>query len=135
MSDSGRAIGDCRHGRSPGWCLECLRKQIVELEAEAASLRATACQMPTATQCVRLWEADHQRRALQECGLAAEFPYGCDAIEHVAGALAASRKEAQELRHALRLVCAQHPDAVVTNGDVTCTLAYLGRRLEKKTDA
>lgn len=38
------------------------------------------------------WEADHQRAALERHDLADEFPFGCDAIEHVAEALVATRK-------------------------------------------
>ena len=37
------------------------------------------------------WEADHQRAALLAVGLADEFPWGCDAIQHVAAALIGSR--------------------------------------------
>ena len=37
------------------------------------------------------WESDHQQRILKEHGLDEEFPWGCDAIEHVAGALIAAR--------------------------------------------
>lgn len=33
MSDSGRVLGDCRHGRTPEWCCECLRAELVGLQA------------------------------------------------------------------------------------------------------
>lgn len=38
------------------------------------------------------WESDHQKMKLEELGLAEEFPFGCDAIEHVGEALIAARK-------------------------------------------
>ena len=34
MSDSGRQSGDCRHGKNPRWCVECLQDRVDELEAE-----------------------------------------------------------------------------------------------------
>lgn len=39
MSDSGRVIGDCRHGHTPGWCAHCLRSDVERLTAENAELR------------------------------------------------------------------------------------------------
>lgn len=44
------------------------------------------------------WEADHQREALLRVGLAEEFPWGCDAIEHVAESLVGSRKKVAALK-------------------------------------
>lgn len=32
MSDSGRVIGDCQHGRNPWWCCECLQGERNRLE-------------------------------------------------------------------------------------------------------
>ena len=43
------------------------------------------------------WEADHQRFHLKLLGLADEFPWGCDAIQHVAEALIASRRRAHQI--------------------------------------
>ena len=31
MSDSGKQIGDCQHAKNPAWCVECLRRAILEL--------------------------------------------------------------------------------------------------------
>lgn len=56
------------------------------------------CLSPNAAQCAREWERDHQREALAELGLADEFPFGCDAIEHVAQALVGQRAETARLR-------------------------------------
>lgn len=36
MSDSGRQAGDCRHGRSPEWCAECLRAEVARLQGVIA---------------------------------------------------------------------------------------------------
>ena len=47
------------------------------------------------------WEADHQRRHLEALGLADEFPFGCDAIQHVAEALIALRARLAALEAAL----------------------------------
>jgi hypothetical protein len=38
--------------------------------------------------------------------------------------------ERDRLRALLLAVCGQHPEAVVTDGDTSCTLAHLARRLE-----
>jgi chromosome segregation ATPase len=70
-----------------------------ELRREVAALRGTACATPDPRKCVLLWEADHQRRAIEEAGLTAEeFPWGCDAIEHVAASLAGARAEVAALK-------------------------------------
>ena len=34
MSDSGRQIGDCRHGKQPRWCVECLQDRVDFLEKD-----------------------------------------------------------------------------------------------------
>lgn len=34
MSDSGRQAGDCRHGKTPRWCCECLQDKLASAEAE-----------------------------------------------------------------------------------------------------
>ncbi len=46
MSDSGRVLGDCKHGHTREWCVDCLRNaldaadaRIAELEVENARLR------------------------------------------------------------------------------------------------
>jgi hypothetical protein len=39
--------------------------------------------------------------------------------------------EVARLRALLLAVCGQHPEAVVTDGDTSCTLAHLARRLEE----
>lgn len=53
----------------------------------------TRCAQPGVAKCAREWEADKQRAALEAVGLAEEFPFGCDAIEHVAEALVACRAD------------------------------------------
>lgn len=58
------------------------------------------------------WEADHQRRVLQFHGLAEEFPFGCDAIDHVAEALLAARAENAIFREVWRL---DPEDAVIAS--------------------
>lgn len=59
-----------------------VKEHIERLEAERdAARKACSC------------EADHQRAALESLGLAQEFPFGCDAIQHVAEALIAARKQ------------------------------------------
>ena len=55
-----------------------------EARAENARLREAH---PACT-----WEADHQRRHLEALGLAEEFEWGCDAIEHVGEALLVARQ-------------------------------------------
>lgn len=40
MSDSGRQIGDCRHGCKPRWCALCLQDALAAAEARAEQLRA-----------------------------------------------------------------------------------------------
>jgi hypothetical protein len=42
--------------------------------------------------------------------------------------------EVDRLRALLLAVCRQHPNAVLTDGDTTMTLAHLVRRLEKQSD-
>lgn len=44
------------------------------------------------------WEAEHQQGALQELGLAEEFPLGCDSIEWVGQALLDARRELDAAR-------------------------------------
>jgi hypothetical protein len=39
--------------------------------------------------------------------------------------------EVARLRALLPAACRQHPEAVVTDGDTSCTLAHLARRLEE----
>lgn len=56
-------------------------------EQEIADLKAQLESRQAATS----WEADHQRRHLEALGLAEEFPFGCDAIQHVGEALLAAR--------------------------------------------
>ena len=34
MSDSGKQIGDCQHGKNPAWCVECLRQAVEERIAD-----------------------------------------------------------------------------------------------------
>ena len=75
--DNCAAFSGTRHG-------QCSRCRAVAALAEAATT-------PT-------WEADHQRRALEAVGLADEFPFGCDAIDHVAEALLVARAEVERLR-------------------------------------
>ena len=62
------------------------------------SADAPRCAQPGVAKCAREWEADKQRRALEAVGLAEEFPFGCDSIEHVAEALIACRAERDRLR-------------------------------------
>ena len=38
MSDSGRQIGDCPHGKTPRACVECLCRRVAELERTIAQL-------------------------------------------------------------------------------------------------
>ena len=33
MSDSGRQIGDCKHARTPEWCVYCLREEVERLKS------------------------------------------------------------------------------------------------------
>jgi len=57
------------------------------------------------TKAATVWEADHQRTALEHYGLAEEFPFGCDAIEHVAEALVCARKRLMALRERQNTAC------------------------------
>jgi len=50
------------------------------------------------TKAATVWEADHQRTALEHYGLAEEFPFGCDAIQHVAEELVYTRRLLQKLK-------------------------------------
>lgn len=43
------------------------------------------------------WEANHQRDKLEDLGLADEFPFDCDSIEHVGEALLIARDRIREL--------------------------------------
>ena len=83
----------------------------IELVIQAAIEDAT---LPLRAEIERLkdspamkWEADHQRRHLEQLGLADEFPFGCDAIEHVAEDLLAVRAENERLK----LACERMRDA------------------------
>jgi len=58
-------------------------------EQEIADLKAKLESRQAATS----WEADHQRKHLEALGLAEEFPFGCDAIQHVGEALLAARAQ------------------------------------------
>lgn len=39
MSDSGRCIGDCKHGKTPDWCPHCLRERVRVQDAALDELR------------------------------------------------------------------------------------------------
>ena len=49
MSDSGRQIGDCRHGRNPEWCIDCLRAERDRLAVENAAYWRAANRIRNAT--------------------------------------------------------------------------------------
>lgn len=72
----------------PARCIVCQVKSAVAQEIEEAVAETPAAR----------WEADHQRRVLEFHGLADEFPFGCDAIDHVAGVLLAARDEIDRLK-------------------------------------
>jgi len=72
--------------------------RIKELEAEVERLMHQKCCAPDVASCAKEWESDHQTRALLEYGLADEFPFGIDAIQHVAEALIAARAEVERLK-------------------------------------
>ena len=65
------------------------------------------------------WEGDHQRDALLAISpaLAEEFPFGCDAIDHVAHALVAARRQRDEARDMLFEVVCQACSTWVQSGD------------------
>ena len=60
-----------------------------EANAANAALKARLAEVENST--ALKWEADHQAECLKRHGLAEEFPFGCDAIDHVAEALIGSR--------------------------------------------
>jgi hypothetical protein len=71
--------------------------EIEQLRSEVASLKdriAVKCEHPNVAQCAKLWEADTFRRQLEWVSkeLAAEFPFGCDTVEHLATALLEARE-------------------------------------------
>lgn len=66
-----------------------LVRRCQQYEQEIADLKSQLTSRLTAAG----WEADHQRRILLELGLAEEFPFGCDAIQHVGEALLAAREQ------------------------------------------
>lgn len=65
--------------------------------------------------CPLNWEADHQQTILKAHGLAEEFPYGCDAIDHVAEALIAQRIVNEELQRGLQENSEQIVESARTN--------------------
>lgn len=73
-------------------------ERVLALLDEIDRLKAAKCEQPNVASCARQWEADHQRAALEHSGISGEFPYGCDAIEHVAEALIAARREIDRLK-------------------------------------
>lgn len=42
MSDSGRAMGECKHGHLSEWCVQCLRAEVSRLQDEVADEREWA---------------------------------------------------------------------------------------------
>lgn len=75
------------------------------------------------------WEDNHQRTALERHGLADEFPFGCDAIDHVAGALVASRKRVAKLTPAPK------PESMVSPAKSYRTLAIKAYNADKTDEA
>lgn len=67
---------------------------------EAEERLDVKCQHPNVEQCASLWQADTNRRQLEDVSpeLAEEFPWGCDTVIGLATALVASRKRVKLLR-------------------------------------
>lgn len=64
-------------------------------------LNETKCQKPGVASCAKEWEASHQTRALEEYGIEKEFPFGSDAIQHVAESLIIARQRIKKLEEKL----------------------------------
>jgi len=90
-------------GEGTAYCAGC------EYEARLQELRDQIADWKQRS--VLRWSHNHQREILKELGLADEFPFGCDAIEHVGEALLAARAElAQALEEIKRLQCPETPE-------------------------
>ncbi len=78
MSDSGRQMGDCRHARTPSFCVDCLQEQVAYLTENLANadreiLRLTALVDDGE---VAAQERDAYRRDLEDIGRI----LGCDHV-------------------------------------------------------
>lgn len=96
------------------WSGECHAQQarIDELQREATELRqrlAVKCEHPNVETCAKLWQEDTNQRQLADVSpeLAAEFPWGCDTVEHLATALLAARSQCQRLGELHREMCGE----------------------------
>ena len=76
-------------------CLALMRRAAGEIEVLQARL-AVKCAKPDVCRCALLWQEDANQRQLASvsAALAAEFPFGCDTVEHLAAALLAARRAA-----------------------------------------
>lgn len=84
-----------------------------------AALREAWRERDEAGACCR-WEADTQARHLEAVGLTGEFPHGCDAIQYVAEALVAARRDREAAREVLAFIEARAARAFGPDGKCYC---------------
>ena len=82
--------------------LDLIARVEVEIERLRARL-AVKCAVPEVRQCERLWAADGAQMQLKSVSpeLAAEFPWGCDTVQHLGVALLAARAEIERLKDSM----------------------------------
>ena len=79
-----------------------LMNENTKLKERIKEFESLHCLQPDVKKCAKQWDADHQRRALEDLGLVEEFSFGCDTIWHVAEALVASRRTVHSLQERVR---------------------------------
>lgn len=105
----------CDCGYLQGEAYRDLITALAESESAFAQVIRLQCAHPGAGQCAKAWEADHQRAALEQLGLDEEFPFDCDAIEHVGEALIEARARLAAVEAAARAF-----DSAVNSYLATC---------------